>query len=112
MLTEFTDIVWNRQDRPGYAEATNNLKISVIKKKKKHCFSFTLHIYYRESTKGNLFIIDIQGPVLMEVILTCDSMNAKTGKRYYDDSHVVLKASTFEGIHVTSAHSSLAKQVA
>lgn len=34
MLTEFTDIVWNRQDRPGYAEATNNLKISVIKKKK------------------------------------------------------------------------------
>lgn len=48
----------------------------------------------------------------MEVILTCDSMNAKTGKRYYDDSHVVLKASTFEGIHVTSAHSSLAKQVA
>lgn len=41
----------------------------------------------------------------MEVILPYDSMTTKAVKRY-DDSHVVLKASTIEGIHVTSAHSS------
>ena len=32
-------------------------------------------------------------------------------EKNYDESHVVLKAST-EGIHVSSAYSSLAKQVA
>lgn len=38
-------------------------------------------------------------------------MNAEAGKRYYDESHVGLKTSA-ERICVTSAHSSLAKQVA
>lgn len=47
----------------------------------------------------------------METILTHDSIYAETGKRYYDESHVVLKTSA-ERKHVTSVHSSLAKQVA